>query len=131
MCTIRERLNSFAALCHRIRELSNSKEELLFVHQLLIPVSWNLSCLYSTFHLEYPLVLCRYGSLIRPTRLRYGKMKELEISQIRLLVQCSLIELESSFIHLRISIIIDLSNSIGELSNSIKERCKLISALSN
>ena len=32
----------------------------LLVLQLLRPDSWNLSCLYSTFHLEYPLVLSRF-----------------------------------------------------------------------
>ena len=35
----------------------------LFVLQLLIPDSSNLPCLYSTFHLEYPLVLFRFCSL--------------------------------------------------------------------
>ena len=32
----------------------------LHVLQLLRPDSWNLPCLYSTFHLEYPLVLSRF-----------------------------------------------------------------------
>ena len=32
----------------------------LLVLQLLRPDSLNLPCLYSTFHLEYPLVLSRY-----------------------------------------------------------------------
>ena len=35
----------------------------LFVFQLLRPDSSNLPCLYSTFHLEYPLVLSRFYSL--------------------------------------------------------------------
>ena len=32
----------------------------LLMHQLLRPNSSNLPCLYSTFHLEYPLVLSRF-----------------------------------------------------------------------
>ena len=33
----------------------------LLMLQLLRPNSWNLSCLYSTFHLEYPLVFSRFA----------------------------------------------------------------------
>ena len=36
----------------------------LLVLQLLRPNSSNLPCLYSTFHLEYPLVLSRFYSII-------------------------------------------------------------------
>ena len=35
----------------------------LLMFQLLTPNSSNLPCLYSTFHLEYPLVLSRFCSL--------------------------------------------------------------------
>ena len=36
----------------------------LLMLQLLRPDSSNLPCLYSTFHLEYPLVLSRFCSLV-------------------------------------------------------------------
>ena len=39
------------------------------VLQLLKPDSWNLPCLYSTFHLENPLVLSRFCSILIMTQL--------------------------------------------------------------
>ena len=91
MCTIKESINSFEALCNWIRELIQLK-----------------------------------SSLIRPTRLRYGKMLELESSPIQL--HGSLIELESSPIYYRISQIRELC--YGELSHSMRA-LQLIRELSN
>ena len=41
----------------------------LLMLQLLRPNSSNLSCIYSTFHLEYPLVLSRFCLLLKDRRL--------------------------------------------------------------
>ena len=66
------------------------------------------------------------NSLVRPTRLQYGKMMALESCQNQL--ETSLIELENSLINLRIIqireisyLIWELFNWVGEFSNSIKE----------
>ena len=42
----------------------------LLVLQLLRPDSSNLPCLYSTFHLEYPLVLSRFCSILLKVKLK-------------------------------------------------------------
>ena len=48
----------------------------LLMLQLLRPNSSNLPCLYSTFHLEYPLVLSRFCFITRKTCMyRYVQMK--------------------------------------------------------
>ena len=45
---------------HRFFVFRRKWEPNLLMLQLLIPNSSNLPCLYSTFHLEYPLVLSRF-----------------------------------------------------------------------
>ena len=56
----------------------------LLMLQLLRPNSSNLPCLYSTFHLEYPLVLSRFcfvwGSTRSVTIYQYIRISQYEIS---------------------------------------------------
>ena len=77
MCTIRERTDSFAALCNWIRDLSNSVEELSYTTNT--PAMWKNVRIreLSYFITESPLI-------------------QLESSLIQL--QISLIQLKSSFI---------------------------------
>ena len=57
----------------------------LLMLQLLRPNSSNLPCLYSTFHLEYPLVLSRFYIVInKPDAIQVRPDSELPLSNIRL-----------------------------------------------
>ena len=52
----------------------------LLMLQLLRPNSSNLPCLYSTFHLEYPLVLSRFYFFDMPDRQRVKARRKLGFS---------------------------------------------------
>ena len=93
----------------------------LLMLQLLRPNSSNLPCLYSTFHLEYPLVLSRFCFRSR----KYNASKIIRFlfkNDIPLEVRCILWKVSFYILHCIIPHIIDMTNKKYDWSREVTWR---------